>query len=57
MKNTLAEIGEAWQEYGYDDIAAVFADGLRKIVPSAEKEMPPQEDYASLPSDMGQDEF
>jgi len=39
VKNTLAEIGEAWREYGYDDIAKIFIDGLVKIVPSVASEI------------------
>jgi chromosome segregation ATPase len=39
IKNTLAEIGEAWKEYGHDDIAKIFIDGLVKIVPSVTKEL------------------
>ncbi|MBN2203074.1 MAG: hypothetical protein JW700_02740 [Candidatus Aenigmarchaeota archaeon] len=47
VENTLAEIGESWQEYGYDDIAQVFADGLREIVPSAVKEVEEQEQQSA----------
>ena len=46
VKNTLAEIGEAWRDYGYDDIAKIFADGLVRIIPSLAKEVeegPPQQ--------------
>jgi chromosome segregation ATPase len=46
VKNTLAEMGEAWRDYGYDDIAKIFADALVKIIPSLAKEVsdgPPKE--------------
>jgi len=32
-KNLLADIGEAWHQYGYDDIAQIFVDGIKKISP------------------------